>query len=457
MSQMKKNVTRRDFVKTAAAASTVIAMPMYVPSRAFGANDRIGLGFIGTGSRGMSHVNGLTSAVGVHALACCDVDEKHLARGKKTVDDKNKRTGRGGTADTYKEYEKLLERKDIDIVVITVPDHWHTKIAVEAALAGKDIYCEKPLTLTIDEGKILTGVVKKTKRVFQVGTQQRSGKHFVSTVAAVQKGLIGKVKRVIVSIGGGPKGGPFKVEDPPANLDWERWQGQTKVRPYRAKRCHYQFRWWYEYSGGKMTDWGAHHVDIAQWGIGATDTGPISVEPISVEHPVPFAKGYPTQDDSYNTATKFQTKAVFADGVEMIIRNDGHDGYKDPKLKRQRGNGVFFEGTDDAIFVNRGGGSGKLDSNGQKPDVNDDDLAKVYKGKEFNHYANFLACVRARREPVSDVWSHHRILSTCHLANIANRLGRKLNWDPKKEMVVGDEEGNSFVKREQRKGYEIKA
>jgi len=456
MSIIRNQVSRRGFVKTAAAASTAIALPMYIPSTVFGANERITIGYVGTGSRGMSHVNGLTSQPGVHALAACDVDAKHLARGQKTIDDKNKRTGRGGKCDGYKHYEKVIERKDIDIVVITVPDHWHTKIAVEAALAGKDIYCEKPLTLTVDEGKILGSVVKKTKRVFQVGTQQRSGRQFLTAVAAVQKGLIGKVKRVICSIGGGPKGGPFPVESPPENLDWERWLGQTPLVKYRAKRCHYQFRWWYEYSGGKMTDWGAHHVDIAQWGIGKTATGPVSVEPLVVEHPVPFKEGYPTKDDAYNTATKFQTKAVFADGIEMIIRNDAHD-YKDPKLRRPRGNGIFFEGTDDAIFVNRGGGSGKLDSTGQKPAITDDDMAKIYKGREFNHYRNFLACVRDRREPVSDVWSHHRILSTCHLANIVNRLGRKIKYDPAKQQVVGDDQANAWLRREQRKGYEIKA
>ncbi len=450
--------TRRDFVKTAAVTGAVAGFPTIVPSSVFGQdapNSRIQLGFIGVGSRGNSHVNGMSTKPGIQPIAACDVDSNYLQRAKNTIEQKLERVGRPGKCDTYHEYEELVARSDIDAIVCTTPDHWHTKIVVEAMQSGKDVYCEKPLTLTIDEGKVISQVTKETKRVFQVGTQQRSGRQFISTVAAVRNGLIGKVKRVVCSIGGGPKGGPFPVEKPPETLDWDRWQGQTPVVEYRRMRCHYQFRWWYEYSGGKMTDWGAHHVDIAQWGIGQEHTGPTRVEPILVEHPVPFNKsGNPTKDDSYNTATKFQTRATFANGVEMIIRNDAHD-YDDPKLRGPRNNGIWFEGEKGDIFVNRGGGSGLL--NGKRPDISKEALAKVYKtDMNPDHYGNWFHCMRNRTEPVSDVWSHHRILSTCHLANIANRLNRSIVWDPKKEVVVGDELANSMIRREQRAPYQVK-
>ncbi len=441
---MSKRFSRRSFVK--ASAASAIAAPMIVPKSAFGANDKITVGFIGVGSRGNAHVNGITGRAGVEAVAACDVDAKYLERAKKTMGEKNRKLGRRADIAGYEKYEELIARKDIDAVVITTPDHWHTKIAVEAMLAGKDVYCEKPLTLTVDEGKILTRVCKQTKRVFQVGTQQRSGRQFLNTVAFIRNGGLGKISKVNCSIGGGPKGGPFPVEEPPAHLNWDRWLGQTDKVEYRAKRCHYQFRWWYEYSGGKMTDWGAHHVDIAQWGIGMEDSGPYLVKGTAT-HPVPFdEKGNPTKDDSYNTATAFNVKAMFNTKqhgeVEMTIRNDGK-------------NGITFTGEKGEIFVNRGGGSGLLD--GKRPEVSKDQIAEIYK-TEMNpdHYQNWIECIKSRNLPVSDVFSHHRHLSTCHLANIAIRLNREIKFDPKSEQINSDVEANAMLKRKQRAPYQIK-
>jgi hypothetical protein len=210
---------------------------------------------------------------------------------------------------------------------------------------------------------------------------------------------------------------------------------------YIDKRCHYQFRWWYEYSGGKMTDWGAHHVDIAQWGIGKETTGPHTVIPESQVHPVPFKGGHPTIDDCYNTATNFQVRCKFEGDVDIIIRNGP-------------GNGIWFNNGDEEIFVNRGGPKDKL-----KKDMGKvaGDLNKLYGSNNINHHANWIECIRSRKNPISDVFSHHRHLSTCHLANIAIRLNRTLKWDPVKEEVIGDSEANSWIRREQRKGYEIKA
>ena len=454
MSKQKTTLSRRNFMKASAAASAVIAAPTIVPSTVFAQDndsteppsERINLGFIGTGSRGMAHVNGLTGRPNVQAVAACDVDEKHLARAKDTIIQKNKRLGRGEDCQTTKFYEEIIARKDIDAVCITTPDHWHTKIAVEALRSGKDVYCEKPLTLTIDEGKILSRVTKETGRVFQVGTQQRSGRQFQEAVALVRGGHIGKIKKVTCAIGGGDKGGPFKVEQPPAELDWERWQGQVELTPYIAKKCHYQFRWWYEYSGGKMTDWGAHHVDIAQWGIGMEKSGPLEIEGTSKHQEI---------YNGYTTAIEFLISCKFEGGTEMVLRHDTE-------------NGITFEGERGTIFVNRGKRTGAYSGRPINKDDNQEllkaenplkpeDLVKLYKDQDpTDHYQNFLNCVKSRKEPVSDVWSHHRILSTCHLANIAIRLDRKLKWSPAKEEMIDDKEANAWQKRAQRSGYEIK-
>lgn len=442
MSKPKTNVTRRDFVKTGAAAGAVIGFPTIVPSFAQSSpNERINVGYVGTGSRAGSHLGAYAAGKETQGVAVCDVDANHMARGKKTVEDRLKRAGRAASCATYARYEELIARKDIDAVVCTTPDHWHTKIVVEAMKQGKDIYCEKPMTLTIDEGKIICKTVKETGRVFQVGTQQRSGRQFLSAVALCRNGHMGKIKTATCSIGGGPKGGPFKKSDPPAQLDWDRWLGQAPMVDYIDKRCHYQFRWWYEYSGGKMTDWGAHHVDIAQWGIGKETTGPHTVIPESQVHPVPFKGGHPTIDDCYNTATNFQVRCKFEGDVDIIIRNGP-------------GNGIWFNNGDEEIFVNRGGPKDKL-----KKDMGKvaGDLNKLYGSNNINHHANWIECIRSRKNPISDVFSHHRHLSTCHLANIAIRLNRTLKWDPVKEEVIGDSEANSWIRREQRKGYEIKA
>jgi predicted dehydrogenase len=313
--------------------------------------------------------------------------------------------------------------------------------------AGKDVYCEKPLTLTIQEGKQICQVAKATKRVFQVGTQQRSenGDMFLKAAAICQDGRLGKIQRVTAIIGGAPAGGPFAVSTPPATLDWDFWQGQTQVTDFIKERCHGNFRWWYEYSGGKMTDWGAHHVDIAPWVLGASDTGPVSVEG-TASHPVPFKDGHPTETNKYNTATEFVVTCKFADGVELIVtdKTAEHD------------NGVLIEGDKGRIFVNRGKLVGKPVEELAASPLSEALLNKLYKGKKTgNHMRNFIECVKDRGEPVSDVFSHHRALTTCHLANIAIRLGRRLKWDPETEQIVGDDAANAWLSRDQRKGFEI--
>ncbi|MEZ6065386.1 MAG: Gfo/Idh/MocA family oxidoreductase [Planctomycetaceae bacterium] len=360
--------------------------------------------------------------------------------------------------DVYEDYQKILERDDIDVVTIVTPDHWHSKIAIEAMRAGKDVYCEKPLTLTINEGKQIVKVLKETGRVFQVGTQQRTemGRRFLGAIALLRSGRIGDVRKVVCDIGGAPTCGSIPLAEVPKGLNWEKWQGQAPLRDFRFKeggrwgnsRCHYEFRWWYEYSGGKMTDWGAHHVDIASWALGMGDSGPSTVEGLMVEHPVPFENGMPMEDDRYNTASKFDIQVMYPNGVEMHIVSNS-----------PQGNGILFEGTKGSFHVSRGDlkdVEGDAVASLKDAPLPEGAIAEVY-GKQVpgSHMENFINCIGDRSLPVSDVYSHHRAMTTCHLANISIRLGRKLQWDPSTEQIVGDDAANQWLGREQRKGYEI--
>ncbi len=429
---------RRHFLAGSAATLSAMAWTGTSPARAAqpaqSPNDRHSFGLIGAGGQGSYDARRAQPFADIVAIA--DVDATHARRANMGLTK--------GKADTYGDYRRLLDRKEIEAVIIGTPDHWHTKICLDALRAGKDVYCEKPLTLTIEEGQLLCKTVKETGRVMQVGTQQRSEPPhlFLTAIAMCRDGRLGKIKRIQAAIGGGPSGGPFKKQDPPAELDWNRWLGQAPWTEYIPQRCHGNFRWWYEYSGGKMTDWGAHHVDIAHWALGATDTGPVSIEG-RAQHPVPFKDGYPTRDDSYNTATEFMVTCRFADGVELVIRHDTD-------------NGVLIEGEKGRIFVNRGRLTGKPVDELKEHPLPEGLLRRVYKGKEPGyHMRNFVECLRDRSEPISDVHSHHRALTTCHLANIAIRLGRKIQWDPKGERIVGDAEAAGWVRREARKGFEV--
>jgi predicted dehydrogenase len=439
-----QNRSRREFLKQSAAVTAVATVPYFLSSpQAFAnqaKNDRPVIGCIGVGSMGKGDAQG-HSAYG-DIVAVCDVDAKHAEAARA-----HEKIGKG-KADVYEDYRKVLERKDIDVVSIVTPDHWHVKIAIEALQAGKHVFCQKPLTLTIEENQLIRAACKKyDKQVFTVGTQQRSSdKLFLRAVNMVQKGLLGDIKKITVGINGSPTGGPFPVAEVPKHLNWDMWLGQAPKVEYRQKRCHYEFRWWYEYSGGKFTDWGAHHVDIATWAIDQNGEGQGSVEIDGTEakHPVPFEKGYPTVDDCYNTSHDFTTKCKFANGIEMIITSHGD-------------NGVLFEGTRGRIFVNRGRITGKpIEENWDKDQFTQADIERLYKGKPFEgHKANFFRCIREGGVPVSDVFTHVQMMNTCHLAAIASRLGRVIKWDPKSEQILGDDEAAAFLARKQREGFEI--
>lgn len=441
----KRTTSRRTFLKTSAAATAAgLTVPYFTSTEKTFANtmqnDRPLIGCIGVGSMGTGDAQGHANFGDV--VAVCDVDSRHAERAKN-------HDGIGkGKADVYKDYRKVLERDDIDVVSIVTPDHWHVKIAIEALQAGKHVFCQKPLTLTLEENKLIRDACKKyDEKVFFVGTQQRSDRgRFLRAVNMVQKGLLGDIKNITVGINGSPTGGPFPTVDPPMELDWDFWLGQAPLVDYMERRCHYEFRWWYEYSGGKFTDWGAHHVDIATWAIGQQEQGkgPIEIDGTDAKHPVEFDAGYPTVDDCYNTSHDFSVKCKFDNGIVMDVTSRGD-------------NGILFEGTEGRIFVNRGKITGKpIDENWDEGKFTDEDVVELYKGKPFEgHKSNFFRCIREGGLPVSDVYSHVVAMNTCHLSAIAARLGRTIKWDPEAETIVGDNEAQAFESREQREGFEI--
>jgi predicted dehydrogenase len=450
-----RHTSRRHFLQSVAAGG---AATIFSPSidRAFGyrsPNDRPVFATIGLRNQGWTITDKSFRFADFAALA--DVDANVLgANVEKTEKKQNKKP------DAFKDYRKILDRKDIDAVMIATPDHWHTKIAVEAMYAGKDVYCEKPLTLTIAEGKLIEKVVTDTGRVFQVGTMQRteSAQRFLQAVALVKHGRIGTVKKVTCGINGMVASPVIPVAPVPDGLDWEFWLGPAPKVDYRAlpelrqgygggvplySNCHYSFRNWHEYSGGKLTDWGAHHVDIACWALGASDTGPSQVTPLEFTLPVEYKDGHPQVADQYNAATNFKIQVDMPNNVEMIITSEGD-------------NGILFEGTKGRFFVNRGKIVGKPVEDLASNPLPDGAIEEVYGGKvSSNHTENFIEGMNARKQPISDVWTHNRMLEICHLSNIAMRLNRSVKWDPKQREIIGDSQANSFLEREYRKGYEI--
>jgi len=456
--QPSKSPSRRNFLKQTAAVSAASFIPyQFATTNTLGKsrfkNERLRFALIGVGGNGTR-----TAPVGkqfADLAALCDVDSDHLAHGNKLLCD--------GKAGLYSDYREILARDDIDVVQISTPDHWHTKILVEAMLAGKDAYCEKPLTLTIDEGKLIRRVQEETGRVVQVGTQQRSSfNYFNKALAIIADGRLGKLKKLTVGIDAGGWSPEIPVAAVPKSLDWDRWLGPTPEMEFRYllnpkkdagkgfTNGHTHFRWWYEHSGGKLTDWGAHHVDIAMLGIAAAgqNNDPISVGG-SAEHSVEFKDGVPIQKDRYNTARTFDLTVAFAGGdVEMNIRHDVD-------------NGILFEGERGRIFVNRGKLVGKpVEELVAKP-LPEDAIAKIYRSMPMKendrpaHWANFIHAIENRVLPISDVHSHMKMLNVCHLAGICCRLGRKINWDQSKETIVGDDLAISMMKRPYRDAYKI--
>jgi predicted dehydrogenase len=434
--------SRRSFLKSCSVAAAATGLPGWFLERdlaaapapkQLGPNDRPGIALIGCGGMGKGDA-GNASRFG-DILAVCDVDASHVEQAAKQF------TKEGKVPAKYPDFRKVMERDDIHAVINGTPDHWHTLVNLAATLAGKDVYGEKPLTLTIDEGKHLIQAVRKHKTILQTGMQQRSDAKFRLAVELVRNGRIGKLKEVTVWLPAGLRDGPFKTVSVPAGLDWDYWLGQAPKVEYVPQRCHTYFRYWYDYSGGTMTDWGAHHNDIALWAIGLP--GPVEVEARPLAEPIP---------GGYTAYSEYDVKFTYANGVIENVRTTKADnifgGVEDPQGQR---NGIRFEGANGWIWVNRG-----------NLRANDPDLIKtplpanaqrVYASDD--HMGNFFDCIRSRKLPICDVEVGHRSACISHLGAIALRVGRRLHWDPVKERFVGEnaKEGNAYVAREMRKPY----
>jgi predicted dehydrogenase len=480
----KSQPTRRGFLQASAATAAGGYFLGSVPSHKTWAadfrspNEQPGIAFIGNGIRFHTY-HGKQALKFGPCIGVCDVDSLQLGRAYQVAIDHHRTQNRPLVIGAHEDYRPLLDNKDVDVVMIGTVDHWHTQIILDALRAGKDVYCEKPVTLTIREGQQILQALEKSDRVLQVGTQQRTefGKRFAQAVSMMHDGRIGEHKRTTICIGGSRECDALPVCDPPPTLNWEKWLGQCPMVDYRSasevvdvngwgagfpfSRAHRYYRWFYEYSGGKLTDWGAHHVDIAMWALRkmGDDVGPVRIEPVEVTHPVKLVDGMPTQDDRFNCATKFKVRVSFGDGTELLVRDSAPDlGFE---------NGIMFEGSDGRFLVNRGKIVGRPVEDLAKKPLPDDALRALYSsfdaisaegfGDEGFHMKNFMECCKSRQQPASDMLSHHRMLNVCHAVNVALRLGREIVYDPKTETFGDDRLANSFVEREQRKGYEISA
>jgi predicted dehydrogenase len=417
--------------------------------------DKITIGLVGCGGQGRGIMRGAKGHENVEVVAVCDVDKN---RREETIAKDLK-----GSKDVkaYEDYRELCDNKDINAVLVGTPDHWHTLVAIDAMRKGKDVYCEKPLTLTIAEGKALVKVAKATKAIFQVGTQQRSDSKFRLACELVRNGRLGKIKTVETRIGNNPRGGPFKTSEPPEGLNWDFWLGPTPKVPYIKERCHYEFRWWYDYSGGKMTDWGAHHNDIAQWALGMDESGPVEVESFGVE---------PSRDsNSYNCHPRFLVNYKYANGARLLCS----DRQLPNSREDTRDNGALFVGEDGRwIFVERGmimasdqeekpsrGKRGAPGKKGSPSKLLEEPLAKdaVRLYHSGDHMRNFLDGMRTRKPCICPAEVGHHSVTVCHIGVISLRLGgKKLVWDPAKEQFT-DDEANKMLSRPYRGDWKLDA
>jgi predicted dehydrogenase len=418
-----RHLSRRNFLRSTALFA---AAPFILPSHVWSANvapsNRITLGFIGMGTQNRGLLNGFLNSQETQVLAVCDVDQNRRENARKTVEAfYAKQTGRGEYkgCDSYSDFRALLKRDDIDAVVIATPDHWHAYMSIAAAKAKKDVYCEKPLCQSIQEARAMVNAVRKNKRVFQTGSQQRSSREFRVGCELVRNGVIGKVQFVEVGIGGPgvPCDLPEEAMEP--GLDWDMWLGPAPLRGYhselspRGVHTHFpNWRKYREYGGGMVTDWGAHHFDIAQWGLGMDQSGPVEIHPASEPN------------------AQSGVRLIYPSGVEA---------------RHVSGNGVLFQGTAGKVQVNRGkfefwlGNEKIADAVNQAEEVAERHLpagaVRLYKSND--HRGDWLACIRSRKQPICDVEVGARSVSVCHLVNLAYYHGQKMKWDPTREQFAG--------------------
>jgi len=458
----KHQTSRRAFIGAAGkgivASSVVAGFPAIVPSSVLGAaspGNRINIGAIGMGRISRVHdLPGLWKHEAARIVAVCDLDSKRIDDAKSLINGRYaKLSGKPYDGVTgYSHYRELLASKDIDAVVISTPDHWHALIAIEAVEAGKDVYLQKPASLTIAEGRVLSNAVHRSGRIFQIGSQQRSSPQFRYAAELVRNGRIGELKTVYVGLPGDPPGKVEAVMPVPKTLNYDMWLGSTAVVPYTENRVHPQVGYgrpgWLrceQFGAGMITGWGAHHLDSAHWAMDTEYTGPVEIWG-SAEFP---ASGL------WDVHGPFRTEALYANGVKMIVSGEFP-------------NGIKFEGTDGWIFVSRGNeavtasdpASRLKDSQALAASdpriitsVIGADEIHLYESKD--HHGNWLDCVRSRKQPITPVEIAHRACSACLIHHMAMKMKRKLFWDPVKERFKNDDDANALLSRPQRPPYVV--
>lgn len=459
----RSRMNRRDFLKRAAGAAAIVGVPYVVPSSVLGAkgqtppSNRIVLGFIGCGKQSQ-HLMRSFLLPSTQVAAACDVDRLKLERSAKDIVEKHyagKKDGSYKGCSRYHDFRELLARPDIDAVVIATPDHWHAVATIEACKAGKDVYCEKPLTQTIAEAQAMVKTVRQFGRVFQTGSMQRSSQEFRFACELVRNGYIGDIKHVTVNVGGPPEDKVLPPEPVPDYLDWDMWVGPAMWRPYNNDLApHISFdgfpnwRYYSYYGGGGMTDWGAHHFDIAQWGLGMDESGPVEICP-------PDGKDYKVLTYKYaNGITMTRDDRVRGpNGTGLPFTGAGYDAWQE-RVKDNRGrsvNGVLFEGTKGKVEVNRG--YLKTWPDALKDQKIATDQVHLYDSK--NHYTDWLEAIRKRSDPICKIEIGASSVTVCHLGNIAYTLKRPLKWDPKRQVFLGDDEANRMLWRPMRSPWQI--
>ncbi|MHC4401498.1 MAG: Gfo/Idh/MocA family protein [Planctomycetota bacterium] len=439
---------RRGFLKRFTTIAASAAAPWVVPSSVFARtapSNRIHVACIGTGNQGIGILRRFTKNDDVQIVAVCDVntasygyktEDQYLGRepARKEVDEHYGQTTGAGAyrgCRAYNDFREVLARDDVDAVTVVVPDQWHAVMTIRAAEAGKDIYCEKPLSLTIGQGRAMVEAVGKHDRILQTGSMERSNPLNRYVCELVRKGRIGQVKRVTTNVGHNNKVGPgpgWKPMPVPKGFDYEQWLGPAPRVPYHKDRCLYRFRFHYDYSGGQVTNFGAHSNDLAQWGLGTDDTGPVEIEYVS-------AKWLP-KGSLFNTALETEFLCRYENGVELVCRTD------------ERPVGVRFEGTEGMVEVSAY--PWKAQSEPAALIASEFPTGTIRFDATAAHVRDFLDCVKSRRQPVAPVEVGHRSASLCHLGNVAIRLGRNVNWDPRRECFPGDDEASQMLMRPMR-------
>lgn len=434
---MKKSsdLTRRRFVKQAAAG--VLAAPCVIPSVALGRDakrapsNRITLGLIGCGGMGRADLYEFLKQPEIEVLAVCDPDVVQREAALKMVREQYSQrspTGSYQGCDAYNDFRDLLARDDIDVISQATPDHWHALVVIAAARAGKDIYGQKPLSLTIAQGRAMSDAIKRYGRVFQTGSQQRSSGRFRFACELVRNGRIGRVHKVTCGLPTTPTTGNYPTKPVPPGFDYDLWLGPAPWAPYCENRTHWNFRWILDYSGGQVTDWGAHHIDIAHWGLGLQNTGPVEIEGVG-EFP---------SEGLWNAATNYRFKCKYRTGVELTATNRFE-------------NGVKWEGEDGWVFVNRG----RIDAHPKSLLVEEIGPNEIHLLQSPGHHRNFLDCVGTRREPIAPIEQAHRTITVAHLGNIAMLLGRRIKWDPDTERIIDDPVAQSMTDRAMREPWRL--